>query len=472
MKEIALIFPHQLFEHHPSLVQGREVWLVEEYLFFRKCRFHIQKLILHRASMKAYEALLTKRGHTVKYIESTDLTTRSSLAKKIDKAGIQKVHMCELVDDWLTRAINSAVAKCVWYETPMFMTSVADYTAFFAKQKKPFMKTFYEWQRKRLAILMDKSGKPVGGMYSFDTENRKKLPRAYQEPNIPDFTKKDTVYVDEARTYVTTYFKKSYGNIGSFVYAITHKSAQEALQDFVAHRLQDFGIYEDAITSIHQTLNHSVLSPYLNIGLLTPHECVQAVLSAYEQGKAPLNSVEGFIRQIIGWREFIRVMYMLHGRTTRTKNFWNHTKLLDESWWQGITGILPIDNAIKNCLGSAYNHHIERLMIIGNYMLLSEIHPREAYIWFMEMYIDAYDWVMVPNVYGMSQFADGGIFATKPYISGSNYIIKMSDYKKGAWSEDWDKKFWQFLEKHEVFFMKNIRMRMLLQARKNRLLKK
>jgi len=303
----------------------------------------------------------------------------------------------------------------------------------------------------------------VGGSYSFDTENRKKLPKEYKAPLFLDSEKNK--YIDEAIYYVSTHFGRAYGDPSNFSYAITREGALRLLSHFVETRLNDFGVFEDAISSVEGQLNHSVLTPYLNIGLLTPHEVVAVVLDAYKQGKAPLNSVEGFVRQVIGWREFMRAMYMLHGSQMRTCNFWKHTKKLGKEWWSGTTGIIPVDTTIHRLLQTSYSHHIERLMILGNYMLLEEIHPDEVYIWFMEMYVDSYDWVMVPNVYGMSQFADGGIFATKPYISSSNYILKMSNYKKGDWVAVWDNKFWDFLTKHRLFFSKNPRMSMLLAMR-------
>jgi deoxyribodipyrimidine photolyase-related protein len=174
--------------------------------------------------------------------------------------------------------------------------------------------------------------------------------------------------------------------------------------------------------------------------------------------------LEGFIRQIVGWREFIRAVYELKGTEERTKNFWGFTRKIPESFWKGETGILPIDLTIKKVLETGYCHHIERLMVLGNFMLLCEFDPEEVYRWFMELFVDAFDWVMVPNVYGMSQFADGGIMSTKPYISGSNYLMKMSDYPKGEWQAVWDGLFWHFMDKQRAFFLKNPRLGMLVRT--------
>ena len=235
-------------------------------------------------------------------------------------------------------------------------------------------------------------------------------------------------------------------------------------QQFFKERFHDFGAYEDAIVAKEGILNHSVLSPLINAGLLSPKYIVSEAVAYSEKNGIPINSIEGFVRQIIGWREFIRGIYETRGRIERTKNFWGFTRKIPSSFYTGTTGIEPIDNVIKKVLETGYCHHIERLMVLGNFMILCEFDPDEVYRWFMELFIDAYDWVMVPNVYGMSQFSDGGIFATKPYISGSNYLKKMSDCKNGAWQEIWDSLFWRFMNVHRDFFQQNPRLSMLLRT--------
>jgi deoxyribodipyrimidine photolyase-related protein len=200
----------------------------------------------------------------------------------------------------------------------------------------------------------------------------------------------------------------------------------------------------------------------LNTGLLDINFILDKTIVFYNKNDIPLNSCEGFFRQIIGWREFIRGIYTVKGSEERTKNFWGFKRKIPKSFYDASTGILPVDDSIRKILKTGYAHHIERLMILGNFMLLCEFDPDEVYRWFMEMFIDSYDWVMVPNVYGMSQFADGGLMSTKPYISGSSYILKMSNYKKGEWSGIWDSLFWNFIDNHRDFFDKNPRMRMLV----------
>jgi deoxyribodipyrimidine photolyase-related protein len=206
------------------------------------------------------------------------------------------------------------------------------------------------------------------------------------------------------------------------------------------------------------------LSPLINIGLLTPQQVLDETLRYAEKASIPINSVEGFVRQIIGWREFIYQVYARAGSKQRTRNYWGFKRTIPASFYDGTTGIVPLDDAIQKLQQTGYNHHIERLMIIGNFMLLCEFDPNQVYQWFMEMYVDAYDWVMVPNVYGMTQFADGGLMTTKPYISGSNYILKMSNYPKGEWQAIWDGLFWRFMHVHRSFFLQNPRLGMLVKT--------
>lgn len=225
-------------------------------------------------------------------------------------------------------------------------------------------------------------------------------------------------------------------------------------------RLAGFGAYEDAISEEQVVLFHSKLSAPLNIGLLSPSEIIARALLM--EAKVPRASLEGFIRQIIGWREFMRAVYVLRGSEIRRRNVLNHKNNLPDAWYGATTGIAPIDATIRKVLKHAYCHHIERLMILGNFMLLLKITPDHVYGWFMDLFIDAYDWVMVPNVYAMSQFADGGTITTKPYFSSSNYVRKMSDYKKGPWCEIWDSLFYNFLSAHRSMISRNPRLNVLL----------
>ncbi|NBV04594.1 MAG: hypothetical protein EBS08_02875 [Cytophagia bacterium] len=210
-------------------------------------------------------------------------------------------------------------------------------------------------------------------------------------------------------------------------------------------------------------LHHSGISPLLNNGLLHPEQVLAACLKASEQQKIPLSSTEGLVRQILGWREFVHGVYMHAGIRQRNGNFWGFERPMPQAFYTATTGIEPVDHCIRGVLNNAYNHHIERLMILSNFMLLCEIQPHAVYQWFMEMYIDAYDWVMVPNVYGMGQFADGGVLSTKPYISSSNYVLKMSNYRADkAWTEPWDALYWRFISSNKAYFLRNPRSAMMV----------
>jgi deoxyribodipyrimidine photolyase-related protein len=272
-------------------------------------------------------------------------------------------------------------------------------------------------------------------------------------------------YWSEAVSYVERHFSSAPGEFqGDFDYAISHDGAQRWLKDFVEHRLLHFGTYEDALVAKEPLLHHSLLSVYLNNGLLLPKDVLDAVLHESETRDLPLNDVEGFVRQLLGWREFIRGLYLSVGRKQRTRNYWGYTRKIPQSFYDGTTGIVPVDVVIKKVLKNGYCHHIERLMVLSNFMLLCDFDPDEVYRWFMELFMDAYDWVMVPNVYGMGQFADGGMMSTKPYISGSNYLMKMGDFEKGAWTEVWDGLYWRFIDKHRDFFLKNPRMGVMVKS--------
>lgn len=463
MNEITLIFPHQLFNDNPAIAKGRPVALVEDELFFRQYAFHQKKLVLHRASMKAYEDELIRKKFNTQYFESSKYPSLKLVVAALVKAGYKKFHVVAPVDYLLERRLNRyASAQNVavqYYDSPSFICTEKYLNEFFASRKRYFLTDFYIEQRKRLNILVD-AGNPAGGKWTFDTENRKRMPESVIPPALPEFT--NSAFVKEAVAYVQKNFAGNYGAPDNFFYPVTRKEARENLKKFLTQRFTNYGIYQDAIIDRNSFLFHSVLTPALNIGLLTPAEILEETLSFAAREDVPINSLEGFVRQVMGWREFIRAVYIREGVKQRTTNHWQHTRQLPTSFWTGETGIVPIDNVIGKVLKTAYGNHIERLMVAGNFMLLCEFDPDQVYRWFMELFIDAYDWVMVPNVYGMSQFADGGLMSTKPYISGSNYLLKMSNYKKGPWCETWDALYWHFINTHRTEFLKNPRMSMMV----------
>jgi len=468
---VTLIFPHQLFAEHPALKEGCPVFLIEDTLFFgdrhaAPGKFHKQKIVLHRASMKAFQKRLEGDGYEVTYIDyERTRTIEVILAELVESHQFDEVILTKPTDFLLEKRIRrftvSHQVKLTITDTPMFLTPPEWAEEQFAKRKKPFMAAFYEAQRKRIGILLDEEGKPAGGKWSYDDANRKSMPkRGLETP--PELASPQCAEVKEALSYVEENFSDYPGRTDSFAYAVTHESAGKWLEDFLRNRFVNFGPYEDALSSSERTLFHSLLTPALNIGLLTPEQVVSRALAFAAEHDVPLNSLEGFIRQIIGWREFIYLMYCRHGVEMRNGNHFDHHRSIPDSFWTGNTGIDPIDLVIRRVHEHGYAHHIERLMVTGNFMLLCQFEPDEVYSWFSELFIDAYDWVMVPNVYGMSQFADGGIFTTKPYISGSNYLRKMSDYKTGPWCQVWDGLFWNFIDQHLDFFKSQHRLGMMV----------
>lgn len=468
MKQINLLFPHQLFQDSPLLETKATFYLVEEYLFFKQYPFHKQKIAFHRATMKRYaDFLINEKNKDVVYVDSTqNISDIRLLIPELKKQGVYHINYIDPTDNWLQKRIDNQLThnniSSTIFDSPLFLNTKKELSTFFKPDKKKYHQTtFYTAQRKKRNILMNADGKPSGGKWTFDAENRKKYPTKKTPPSI-QFPYVDDYYL-EAKNYVTKNFSTHLGTLTDYsLYPASFEATKEWLQQFFDHRFMEFGIYEDAIVAENSILNHSVLTPMLNVGLITPKEIIESCLTYAEQNNVPINSTEGFVRQIMGWREFIRGIYECRGSEERTTNFWKFNKKIPASFYDGTTGIPPIDQTIKKVLKTGYCHHIERLMVLGNFMMLCEFDPDEVYQWFMELFIDSYDWVMVTNIYGMSQFADGGLMATKPYISGSNYLMKMSNYKKGEWQATWDGLFWRFMHTHRDFFLANPRLGMLV----------
>ena len=465
--KVRLIFPHHLFEDIDFLGDYDSIYIIEEYLFFKQYSFHKAKIAFHRASMKYYENLITSKfPHKTTYVESqNELSDIRKLMPHLIEVGTSEIHCFDPSDFYLKKRMLSFEGriKITIEESPLFLSSVSELTAYFKTKKRFFQTEFYINQRKQRNVLLEPNNEPKGGKWSFDDENRKKYPTQKTPPSV-NFPSQN-IYLNEAVTYTKTYFEHNLGQLNIFwTYPSTHQEAKEWFTDFLEKRFSDFGTYEDAIHKEEILLHHSLLSPLLNVGLLEINDVINQIIRYSEDVNAPLNDTEGLIRQLIGWREFVRAFYELKGVESRTMNFWGFKRKIPKAFYDGTTGIGPIDDTIKKILKTGYCHHIERLMILGNFMILCEFDPDEVYRWFMELFIDAYDWVMVPNVYAMSQFADGGLLATKPYISGSNYILKMSNYKKAPWTETWDALFWHFMDKQRAFFNKNPRLKMLVSS--------
>ena len=320
---------------------------------------------------------------------------------------------------------------------------------------------------------MDKDGKPIGGKWSFDSENRKKLPNNIIIPKIDikesdKYIKESDKYIKESVEYININFTNNYGSLDNFIYPIDYNSSIDWLNEFLTKKLNNFGPYEDAVHTDHDFIFHSVLTPMMNIGLLTDNEVISSSIKYYNIHKKNINfaSFEGFIRQIIGWRTYIYAIYILEGDKMYNTNQLGNTKNISEKWWSSIN-IKPIDVLINKIIKYGYVHHIERLMYLSSWMLMNNIKPKEVYRIFMEWTIDAYEWVMIPNVFGMGQFSSN-IMMTRPYFSSSNYILKMSNFKKEEWCEIWDAVYYTFINKHLKLLSSNYATAMQVKHWKNK----
>ncbi len=464
MTEVFLVFPHQLFPLEKLDRSIKDFALIEDELFFSQYDFHIQKLVFHRASMKEYESLLKDIDCRVNYYSNQDFTTLKKVLIDLKSKGVNKLLSFEPHDYLLKRRLIRESERLnldiAFTKSPLFLSKPENDLDLLNKNRNYLMGRFYNKQRERFNILVTDSGEPVGGQWSFDEDNRKKLPKNKTTPLV--YQVKNPSGLEKAIEHIKDHYPDAQGELKGFNWATNREEAKKVLANFLEYRFAEYGAYQDAITKNSDFVFHSLISPYLNSGLLLPGEVVDEALKFAQKNEIPINSLEGFIRQIIGWREYLMLLYQKEGVYMRTHNFFGFNRSMPRAFYEGQTGIPPVDDAIKKSLKHAYAHHIERLMLLGNFMLLCEINPDEVYQWFMELYIDAYDWVMVPNVYGMSQYADGGLICTKPYISGSNYVLKMSDYSKGDWATTWNALYWRFLHVHRSKFEDNFRMKMML----------
>ena len=463
---LLIILGNQLFPiEEIKRTKIKKVFMKEDLGLCTNYRHHKLKIFFFLSSMRQYRDYLLENGYEVIYHsiddQSFDVDFLKTLDQEIKENSISDLGYFEIEDDEFNDKFKSFLKekkiKTNEFQSPMFLCSKTEFKDFFGN-KSLRMVSFYQMMRKKYDLLMD-GDKPEGGKWSFDAENRKKLPKNIEIPVLPKL--KTTDFESELKQTIESKFTNHPGKLEKVWFPTNRSNSIKWLKNFLEKRFAKFGDYEDAIDSDHNFIFHSALSPLLNIGLLTPSEVIKETIEFSKKKEIPLNSLEGFIRQIIGWREFIRGTYHHKGEEERQSNFFNHHHKLTDAWYAGETGIPPLDDAIKDCLNYGYTHHIPRLMVISNLMTLSRIHPEEIYKWFMEMFIDSSEWVMVPNVFGMGTFADGGIFATKPYSCGSNYLLKMSNYKKGPWCDVVDGLYWKFMSDNKKFFASNPRLSIL-----------
>ena len=467
-KTLRLILGNQLFPlEMQNIEDGETVFMCEDFGLCTYEKHHKSKIALFFNAMRSFHDSL---GHANIECIYYDFNNKfedpfiKKLSSEIKDNNFSCIRFFEIEDkpfeNEIMQMISDLDIKCEVLNTPMFLDSRESFKDFVGDKKFLLQANYYKKARKEMDILIENE-KPVGGKWSFDDENRKKLPKDYLIPKLPVIKERDDS--DEISNFINTEFNDHPGNINN-IFPYTTEQALDWLDTFFEERFKDFGPYEDAIFMGEHFQLHSALSSSMNLGIITPQQIITKAKDYAEANDIPLNSLEGFVRQIIGWREFIRGIYQNFSEKMINSNYWNHNRKLSEAWYTGDTGIEPLDDAIKGALEFGYTHHINRLMVLASIMNMSRIHPSEIYKWFMEMFVDSSEWVMVPNVFGMGTFADGGIFATKPYISGSSYILRMSNFKKGDWCEIVDGLYWKFIEDNKEFFAKNPRLSLMIRA--------
>lgn len=447
-----IIFPHQLYTI-PQLPYGtKEIYLIEHPYFFEhpdpKIKYHKQKLMLHRASMRAYFDQLRKKGYPIKYIEFQ--YAKSGLKALLAEAKVKCIAYFDPTDKYIDHEIKSAISELnLSYErlpSPNFITPVGEAEKFFHKSKKSSFQKFYTWQRKRLNLLVDDQQKPLGGKWNFESQTRRKLSKDIAVPHLPEL--ENDSYINSARKYINELFPENPGSDKSFIYPLTHAQAEDWLQDFLEFRLAHFSAYQDSIEKNANFLFHSLLSPMMNIGLLSAQDVIDASMNFYTTKRCTLQAAESFLRQIIGWREFTRAIYIIEDHKNQ-KSPWKHEREIPAQIMNSTTDMLPVDVTIQKIERTGYALQIERLMVLCNWMMLCEVSTKSMYEFFMSLFVDAYDWVVTPNLYSL--YSDD----SKPAISGSSYIKKISNYPNGSWVATWDGLFWRFIHKHRDYFTKN-----------------
>ena len=479
------ILGDQLLPSHPLLTSPKPdllVGMIESAPRATHLRYHQQKLTLLYSAMRHYAADLKKRKFHTLYHHLSDSPFGADystiLAGWIQQHRIREIHLLD-PNEYDTFLALPALSKKLGvpiqtHRSPQFLVSREEFAAWANGKKHLLMESHYRRLRAEHNILMTPTGKPEGGDWNLDDQNRRTAREFSKEnPKIPPLPKipLDPITATVAKE-VAQRFPDHPGKGDDLWIPTTRQGALEWLKGFIRQRLEAFGSWEDVMIENQPILFHSVLSPFLNLGLLTPMECIQAAEKTYREGKAPLNSVEGFIRQILGWREFIHGIYWLKMPAYREENFLKADRPLPRWAYTGKTEMRCVSEAIRGTLDLAYNHHIQRLMVLGNYFLLGGYEPKAVLRWYTEMYLDAYDWVMVPNVLGMILFADGGFFATKPYAAGAAYQEKMGNHcgscrfdpkkKEGPDACPFHSLYWNFFGQHAKLFGKNPRVGMMV----------
>jgi deoxyribodipyrimidine photolyase-related protein len=455
-----------------AIAPSNPIVLIESLSHIRVRPYHQQKLVLIWSAMRHFAQELRDRGYSVEYYEAEDFQT--PLQTWVAQHNITELRIMAPVDKPFAQSLSQLPLPIQICENDQFLWTEAEFCDWATGRKRLLMEDFYRECRKRFKILMQDNGKPIGDRWNFDQENRK--PPKKNDPSFnppaPKWFAPDVI-TQAVIAKVQGLDIPTYGKLANFGWAVSRSQALEVLDHFITTRLATFGPYQDAMVTDEYTMWHALISPYLNIGLLHPLEVVKAVETAYQERDLDLSSVEGLIRQVIGWREYMRGVYAFSPDDYADRNWFDHQQPLPDFFWDARKAKM---NCLRQCLEqteqTGYAHHIQRLMILSNFALIAGISPQAIEHWFHAAYIDAYDWVMQTNVLGMGQYADGGMLASKPYASSANYVNKMSDYCKGC-QYDYKSRtgenacpfnyfYWDFLHRHRAKLTTQGRMSFIL----------
>ena len=473
VEKLILILGDQLTEDISSLREldpGKDVIIMAEVLGEASyVAHHPKKIILIFSAMRSFSDKLRSLGYRVEYSFFDDPQNTQSLSGELIRRSEQfkcsKVTVTQPNEWRVIEDLSNVPLTVEFKEDNRFISRISEFNNWAEGRKQLRMEYFYRDMRRKTGLLMD-GEKPVGGKWNYDQENRKPAPDSVLHTGPKCFS--NTEHTKSVINLVSERFSENFGNIANFNFATTQSQAEEALDHFIDKALPDFGAYQDAMMMDQPFLFHAIISPYLNIGLLKPLDVCKKAEKAFLDGRAPLNSVEGFIRQIIGWREYIRGIYFLQGPNYTQNNYLDHNRPLPSLYWGKESGLNCLDQCVKQTEDFSYAHHIQRLMVTGNFALLTGVSPYEIHEWYLSVYIDAFEWVEAPNTIGMSQFADGGVVASKPYVSSGAYINKMSNYcksckfkvaeKVGKDACPFNALYWHFLSRNRDKFQGNPRM--------------
>ena len=436
---------------------------------------HKQKLAFIFSAMRHFSAELENQDIRVEYTKLDDTDNSGSFTKEINRA--LKKYKCQKIivtepSEWRVLEMFKSWQQSLHVEVEIrsdtrFLCSIEQFRQWADSQKQLRMENFYRFMRKQTGWLMD-NGKPTGGKWNYDHANRKALPKTVS------VQKRETIEIDsvtqEVIELVSHKFADNPGVIEPFNWAVSRKDALSVLNTFINSYLENFGQFQDAMKTDEDFLFHSLVSPYINIGLLNPREVCEAVLKAGRESSIPIESTEGFIRQILGWREYVRGIYWLKMPGYAETNTFEANRPLPKFFWTAKTNMFCLHQCIKATLKNAYAHHIQRLMVIGNFALLTGLNPKEVEQWYLSVYADAFEWVELPNTHGMVLYADEGLLASKPYAASGAYIHKMSDYckhchysvkeKNGSNACPFNYLYWYFLDKNRKRLSANQRLAM------------